>query len=141
MSQAASPETKVSNTPAASALRDPRQASQPRPLEDMQIEGLDKLLWVYLKLLYTQHSLERFVEQTDEGTIQADVRQLEQRIEQMPNDPAIPQRQRMRKALLDNLETSQTRLANFQKAKDNLALVAWKLTAWKTRFRRSARWR
>jgi hypothetical protein len=107
----------------ATELRDPRGPGSPRPLEDMQLAGLDKLLWIYLKLLFTQHSLDRFVEQTDEATIQGDIRQLEQRLERTPEDPAIPQREKMRRAILDNLETSKNRLDNFQKAKDNLALV------------------
>ncbi len=89
----------------------------------MQLEGLDKLLWIYLKLLFTQHSLVRFVEQTDESQIRSDVKQLERRIGEIPEGAAELQRQKMRKALTDNLETSQTRLANFQKARDNLQLV------------------
>jgi hypothetical protein len=35
----------------------------------------------------------------------------------------VPQRQKMRKALEDNLETSKARLANFRKAKENYELV------------------
>ena len=117
----------------AAEMRDPNQAGlhrlgshgpgSPRPLEDMQLAGLDKLLWIYLKLLFTQHSLERFVEQTDENQIRGDVQQLERRISEIPEDAAELQRQKMRKALTDNLETSKTRLTNYQKANDNLQLV------------------
>jgi hypothetical protein len=109
----------------AAEMRDPHHAvpgASPRPLEDMQLAGLDKLLWIYLKLLFTQHSLDRFVKQTDEGQIRDNVRQLERRLGEIPED-AEGQRQRMRKALTDNLETSKTRLANFQKAQDNRQLV------------------
>jgi hypothetical protein len=107
----------------ATELRDPNSAGSPRPLEDLQLAGLDKLLWTYLKLLFTEHSLDRFVEQTDEGQIRGDVQQLERRLGEIPADAADLQRQKMRKALADNLETSKTRLTNFQKAKDNLQLV------------------
>src|SRR5262245_51939649 len=75
----------------AAEMRDPnraglRSSGSPGTLEDMQLAGLDKLLWIYLKLLFTQHSLDRFVEQTDEDRIQADVKQLERRIAEIPED-------------------------------------------------------
>jgi hypothetical protein len=107
----------------AAELRDPHRAGAPRPLEDMQLAGLDKLLWIYLKLLFTQHSLDRFVKQTDEGRIREDVKQLERRVEEIPEDAPGMQRQKMRKAMVDNLATSKTRLENFQKAQENLQLV------------------
>ena len=33
-------------------------------LDSMQLEGLDRLLWIFLRLLYTQHSLSQFLDQT-----------------------------------------------------------------------------
>ena len=36
------------------------------PLEDMQLSGLDRLLWIHLRLLETQTMLERFFESTSE---------------------------------------------------------------------------
>ena len=41
----------------------------------------------------------------------------------MPREADDPQQQKIRKALEDNLETSQARLANYQKARDNSELV------------------
>lgn len=108
----------------AQDMRSLRQAeSSPAPLDEMHLEGLDRLLWIYLRLLYTQFSLERFLAQTSEQHIETDIRNLESRLKALPADSEDPQRQRIRRSLEDNLETSRTRLANFQKARDQMELV------------------
>lgn len=94
------------------------------PLEDLQLSGLDRLLWIYLRLLYTQTMLERFFESTSEDQIRGEIQRLEQRIARMPaQDAASPSRQNIKKALEDNLETCRGRLANLQKARENSELV------------------
>ena len=35
-----------------------------RSLDELQLSDLDRLLWIYLRMLYTQHMLERFFENT-----------------------------------------------------------------------------
>jgi len=111
----------------ALALKDPSQARAPatteNPLEEMQLAGLDRLLWIYLRLLFTQDSLERFLQKTSEEQIRRDITKLEVQLKSVPASPEDPQRQKIRKALEDNLETSKTRLANVQKARDNHQLV------------------
>src|SRR5262249_52393842 len=106
----------------ATAIRDPDRVGAPPPLEELQLSGLDRLLWIYLRLLFTQYSLERFLQQTSEEQIQQDIQSLEARIKAIPAGDD-PQRQRMRKSLEDNLETSRARLTNYQKARDNGELV------------------
>ena len=99
--------------------------SMPEPLEDLQLSGLDRLLWIYLRLLYTQTMLERFFERTDENQIQGEIKRLEDRIARMPSEEAAgtSPRETIRKALVDNLVTCRGRLENLQKAKDNFELV------------------
>ena len=99
--------------------------SDPQPLEDLQLSGLDRLLWIYLRLLYTQTMLERFFERTSEEQIRAEIQRLEARIARMPAEatPGTASRQSILKALQDNLETCRGRLANLQKAKENFELV------------------
>jgi hypothetical protein len=87
------------------------------------LAGLDRLLWIYLRLLFTQNSMEQFMQKTKEDQIQADIQNLENRLKGVADETANPQRQKVRKALEDNLETSRARLANFQKARDNYELV------------------
>jgi chemotaxis protein histidine kinase CheA len=99
--------------------------SSPQPLDDLQLSGLDRLLWIYLRLLYTQTMLERFFERTSEEQIQGEIQRLEGRIARMPAEatPASASKQSILKALQDNLETCRARLANLQKAKENFELV------------------
>lgn len=107
----------------ASELRDPNRVGAPEPLEDLQLAGLDKLLWMFLRLLFTQHSLERFLLKTNEPQIRGDIAKLEDQLKGLPIATTDQQKLKMRKAVEDNLETSKSRLANFQKANDNYQLV------------------
>jgi len=106
----------------ANDLKQPGQAGLPN-LEDLQLAGLDRLLWIYLRLLYTQTMLERFFQQTSEARIHTDIKGLEERLSRTAEQDKDPQKQKLRKALQDNLETCRQRLANFQKARDNSELV------------------
>ena len=106
----------------ANDLKDADQAGLPN-LENLQLAGLDRLLWIYLRLLYTQTMLERFFQQTNEARIHADIKGLEERLSRTTEQDKDSQKQKLRKALQDNLETCRERLANFEKARDNSELV------------------
>jgi DNA repair exonuclease SbcCD ATPase subunit len=113
----------------ASELKNPGKAAADMPLDNLQAAGLDRLLWIYLRLLYTQFSLARFLQKTNADQINNDIQQMEQRIKQLPADQsgqnAQPDArwQRMQKTLQDNLQTSRDRLANLTKAKENYQLI------------------
>lgn len=107
----------------AEQLKHPTPLGIDQPLEASQVAGLDRLLWIYLRLLYTQFALGRFLAKTKESDIQADVHRLEQQLAQQPADETNPSAQRIRKTLADNIETSRARLANLSKARDNYKLV------------------
>ena len=107
----------------AVGLKDPSRADAPLPLEELQLAGLDRLLWTFLRLLFTQHMLERFFQRTSETQIQRDLDKAQQRLQEQPATPDDPQKQKVRKAIEDNLETCRARLANLQKARDNSELV------------------
>ena len=71
-----------------------------------------------------QMALNRFLQKTNEDEIKGDIARLETRLKETPTDGApASQTQRVQKALVDNLETSRTRLANLAKARDNFELV------------------
>lgn len=107
----------------AADLKSPVPGDAGAPLESSQVAGLDRLLWIHLRLLYTEFALSRFLSRTREGDIQTDIKSLEQRLSQLPKDDNQTQSQRVRKALEDNLETSRGRLANVTKARENHELV------------------
>jgi chemotaxis protein histidine kinase CheA len=107
----------------AVGLKDPSRADAPMPLEELQLDGLDRLLWTFLRLQFTQHMLDRFLQRTTEEQINATIAKLEQSLQVQAAGPDDPQKQKVRKALEDNLQTSRERLANLQKARANSELV------------------
>jgi hypothetical protein len=107
----------------AAEIKDPSRAGGPLPLEELQLAGLDRLLWIYLRLLFTEYSLDRFQQKTDAGQIQRDIDALEERLRQSERIADEAQRQKVRRAVEDNLQTCRDRLANSNKARDNAELV------------------
>lgn len=107
----------------AAELKQTNHADSSMPLESFQISGLNRLLWLHLRLLFTQFALYRFLKQTSDEQIQSDIKRIEARLAQLPSTGLKEQDQRVRKALEDNLQTSRDRLANLQRARDNFDLV------------------
>src|SRR5438105_2395313 len=107
----------------AAELKQTSHGDAPMPLEHFQVAGLDRLLWIHLRLLFTQFALYRFLKQTSEDQIQADIKRVEDRLAKLGPAGTADQEQRVRKALEDNLQTSRDRLSNLHRAKDNFDLV------------------
>jgi chemotaxis protein histidine kinase CheA len=107
----------------AVGLKDPSRADAPMPLEELQVAGLDRLLWTFLRLLFTQHMLERFFQRTTEDQIGKTIKSLEQSLQAQSAGLDDPQKQKIRKALEDNIQTNRERLANLEKARSNSELV------------------
>ena len=92
-------------------------------LSELRLDGLDRLLWLFLRLLYTEHSLNRFFETTTIDRIDKEIHQLEKRLEREQDRPQTAQRQRIAATLQDNLNTCRERKANFEHARDSYELV------------------
>lgn len=107
----------------ARQMRDPDQLGDGQPLEDMQLTSLDRMLWMYLRLLYTQYSLSQFLKKTSAGQIETDIRQFEDKLKVFSQAANDPRQQRLRKVVEDNLVTSHARLANYKKAEENCELM------------------
>jgi hypothetical protein len=107
----------------AMQIKDPTTTPSTPTLDEMQLAGLDRLLWIFLRLLFTQHSLERFLHTTSRESIQRDIHDLTDRLEQAKKTPDETQRQRLTKAIEDNLQTCHDRLANYEKARGNYELM------------------
>ena len=107
----------------ANELKHPAPQGIDQPLEASQAAGLDRLLWIYLRLLYTQFALGKFLQKTPEKDIQQDLQRLQLQLAQSPLDEKNVQAQRIRKTMEDNLETCRARLANLGKARDNYQLI------------------
>jgi len=89
-------------------------------MEELHNEGLNRLLWVFLKLLFTKRSLERFLESTDEAGIKESLARNEQRIADLgPETEDTTTESKMRKTLNDTLQSAQARLQNYTRAQQN----------------------
>lgn len=93
------------------------------PLDSLQLASLDRLLWIFLRLLFTEHSLGKFLQQTSIDRIHQDIAVIEQRLKELDPNDQTPHTQKIRRALEDNLQTSKDRLANYEKAQANHELV------------------
>ena len=113
-------------------MREPDQAGDPPPLDDVQLASLDRLLWMYVRLLYTHYALSQFLQKTSATEIQTNINLLEERLKNMSANSVSNDRQeriyddrqqRIQKVVEDNLQTSRSRLANYRKAQENHELM------------------
>jgi hypothetical protein len=107
----------------AEEIREPAGADSLRALDEIQLSDLDRLLWIYLRTLYTQHMLERFFENTSADQIQSEIRRLEDRIKRLEKGPDAAKQSRLLQSLQGNLETCRARLSNIAKARENYDLL------------------
>jgi len=91
---------------------------------DVAIEGINRLLGIYLKLLYSKNRLEGFFESTSAKAIRADIKRARAQLKDMDASKNKDQsKAKHREALEDTLKTSHQRLKNFQSAKDNYDFI------------------
>ncbi|MCB1627372.1 MAG: hypothetical protein KDI48_06555 [Xanthomonadales bacterium] len=88
--------------------------------DDLRTPGLDKLLWVFLRLLYAHQGLTRFLHETDDKAMQAQIEQLEKRLQKLGEGPDDD---RLRKSLTGALATATLRLDNLRKAQGNAEYI------------------
>ena len=77
--------------------------------------GLDKLLWVFLRLLYAQQGIWKFLEQTDRTALEAQLKALERRREALGENGD----ERLKRSLTDAIATTTLRLDNLKAAETN----------------------
>ncbi|MCX4240379.1 hypothetical protein [Paraliomyxa miuraensis] len=87
--------------------------------ESVPTPALDRMLWAFVRLLWSQQALGRFLESTDEAGMQAKIGELEAKIE----EAKARDDEKIMRALVDSLATAQLRLDNFQKAARNAEFV------------------
>lgn len=89
-------------------------------VESAQNQGINKLLWVFLKLLYSRHAVLRFLASTNEKQIKEKVKEIERKLEALgPKEKQSPVQQKMHRSLLDTLASANLRIENLKRAKDN----------------------
>lgn len=85
---------------------------------DFSSSSLDRLFWVFLKLLVSQQALERFLRSTDASLIAQQLRDFQSKLQSVPESD-----ERLRKSLADGVNTAQLRLTNYDAARRNAQFV------------------
>jgi hypothetical protein len=90
----------------------------------LQASGVNRLLWIYLKLLYSKSAVERFFHTIDVAAIEDDIARAEARLAELgPAAADTPTSQRRRASLQDQIDTSRLRLENHRKARENYEFI------------------
>jgi len=91
--------------------------------EEIRTPGLDRLLWLFLRLLMSKHALDRFL-----TTMSSE--EIKTRLEQVRKDLAAAQQagdERIVRSLQDSIAMSELRLDNFERAQKNAQFVSIEL--------------
>jgi hypothetical protein len=96
---------------------------------ELRQPALDRLLWVFLKLLLSDQAIARFLQAADIAQIQHTTDDLTERIKK--REAAVPEAERdadrILRSLHDSMATAQLRRENFTKAQGNAEFVAAEL--------------
>lgn len=90
--------------------------------------ALDRMLWAFVRLLWSQQALERFLKSTDLESIQVRIGELEQKVAELRGGQAegstlAPEDEKILRSLVDSLATAELRSDNVQKAQRNAQFV------------------
>jgi hypothetical protein len=91
--------------------------------EEIRTPGLDRLLWLFLRLLMSKHALDRFLRTTSSEEIGTG-------LEQLRKDFAAAQQagdERIARSLQDSVASAELRLDNYERSKKNAQFVAIEL--------------
>ena len=91
--------------------------------EEIRTPGLDRLLWLFLRLLMSKNALDRFLKTMSSEEVNA-------RLEQLRKDVAAAQNagdERIVRSLQDSIASAELRLDNYERAKKNAQFVSIEL--------------
>jgi chemotaxis protein histidine kinase CheA len=94
------------------------RTSPPGPADDLSAPALDRLLWVFLRLLVSQEALDRFLERTNADEIRARLSEAKAKIESYTGSD-----ERIARSLEDSAAAHQQRLENYERARGNSEFV------------------
>jgi hypothetical protein len=94
--------------------------------------ALDRMLWAFVRLLWSQQALERFLRSTDHAAIETRIGELQRKIADIKSagaargdapQPTAPEDDKILRSLVDSLATAELRSDNLQKARRNAEFV------------------
>ena len=101
-------------------FRGPQAAGSP-VVTDLQTSSLERLLWIFLKLLYSQDALRRFLNTTDRDGLVQEIEATEKALESAEEKA---RGEKLISSLKDKLETLGQRLENYDRAAENREFLA-----------------
>ncbi len=111
----------------ATDLKEPLEIGNHLQFETMQTRGLDRLLWVFLRLLFAQHQLEQFQRAVSEDQMKDELKQIDSQLARLGDADLGENDAKIRRTLVDNQATLNERLENFARAKSNYLFVQLEL--------------
>jgi flagellar motility protein MotE (MotC chaperone) len=100
-------------------IRKMTEALAPGAMSEIQVGGLKKLLWIFLRLLVSRETILSTARTTNREDIQDEIRRSEEQLAQL-SDPA---KERLRKSVEANLELLKKRLANVEESRHALEFI------------------
>jgi hypothetical protein len=90
--------------------------------DDLSTPALDRLLWIFLRLLVSQQWIDRFLHSTNESEISARIDEAKKRL-----TGANTPEERIKHSLEDSVAAQELRLQNYKKASENAEFVRLEL--------------
>jgi hypothetical protein len=100
-------------------MRSERGMSTQGP-DSFRTESLDKLLWLFLKLLHHKTGIDRFLHYTDRDKLATDLAAANQQLEEAKSENRI---ERLIESLAEKAQTISDRMRNYDEAVDNSDLI------------------
>jgi len=94
---------------------------EPLGIPDLQLENIDRLLRIYLRLLAGKTNLERFFATVDPGELQRDLARARERLAllEAEEDDDSPRTAKRRETVLDTIATIEKRQENYRLVQEN----------------------
>ena len=93
---------------------------EPLGIPDLQLQNIDRLLRIYLRLLAGKSNLERFFATVDHGELQRDLARARERLKALDAESDDPSRTaKRRETILDTIATIERRLDNYRLVQEN----------------------
>ena len=100
----------------------------PERIPEGEMAGLNRLLWIWLKLLFSKSALESYFRTVDEAGLLAGMERARAQIQALgPQEEDEPSEVPKRQSLADTLKTYEVRLAGLRAARENHSLMELEL--------------
>ncbi len=101
---------------------------EPLGIPDLQLQNIDRLLRIFLRLLRVKSTLERFLAAVDRVELGKDLERARSRLSALDSEGGDPERlTKRRAAILDTFATHEMRLKNLDQAQENYEYVLLEL--------------